>query len=231
MPLPEIKRLQLANVTLPQTHPLAGERCPVFAYLILHPEGLVLVDTGVGGGQPGIEQLYRPLRRGLVYALEAVDLRVDDISAVINTHLHFDHCGENVLFPDRPIYVQRREYEASQEPLYTIPEWVAADALQYELVDGESEIFAGLRLIPTPGHTAGHQSVLLESEEGRAIIAGQAAYTAQEYARSEEGHTPGMEGAWDEEQYLETIRRLHDEAPERVFFSHDGTAWEASGNR
>lgn len=222
-----VKRLHLANVTLPQTHPLAGDTCSVYAYLVLHPDGPVLVDTGVGSGHQGIEQMYRPIGRPLDDALAGVGLRPADIAAVVNTHLHFDHCGENRLFPDTPIYVQEREYAAAREPTYTVAEWVDMAGLRYELLDGQTEIFPGLHLIPTPGHSPGHQSVLLESEEGRAIIAGQAAYTAQEYARSEEGHVPGLEGAWDGEQYLESIRQLRDLAPHRVYFSHDRAVWEA----
>ena len=227
MRLPEIKRLHLTNVTLPQTHPLAGDTCSVYAYLILHPDGPVLVDTGVGSGHDGIKQMYRPIGRPLEDALRDNGVGPRDIAAVINSHLHFDHCGENRLFPETPIYVQEREYQAAQEPAYTIPEWVDAAHLKYERLDGEAEIVPGLRLLPTPGHTAGHQSVLLEGEDGRAIIAGQAAYTAQEFARSEEGHVPGLEGSWDEELYLETIRRLRDLRPDRVYFSHDRAVWES----
>ncbi len=82
--------------------------------------------------------------------------------------------------------------------------------------------------MPTPGHTHGHQSILLETREGRVIIAGQAAYTAAEYARPEEGHVRGLEEAWDREKYLESLRRLRELAPRRVYFSHDPTVWKAS---
>lgn len=226
--LPEIQRLHLADVTLPEGHPLAGQACAVDAFVIRHPKGPVLVDTGVGGDHPGIERLYRPVRRPLTHALAEIELRPADIVAVINTHLHFDHCGENQLFPDTPIFVQRREHEAAQEPLYTIRSWVDFPGAKFELIEGEAEVLPGLSIIPTPGHTTGHQSVLIESGEGRVIIAGQAAYTAQEFAGAAKADAEVSSGEWDAEEYEKSLSQLRDLAPIRVYFSHDATVWEAA---
>src|SRR5919198_5450362 len=75
-----------------------------------------------------------------------------DVSVVINTHLHFDHCGGNRLFRGVPIYVQRAEYEAVAEPDYLV-EWVHAPGLRYELVDGDVELLPGISTLFTPGHS------------------------------------------------------------------------------
>lgn len=69
--------------------------------------------------------------------------------------------------------------------------------------------------------------MLLQTEDGRVIIAGQAAYTASEYANPEEGHARGLEEAWDREKYLESLARLRQLGPRRVYFSHDATVWDA----
>jgi N-acyl homoserine lactone hydrolase len=66
---------------------------------------------------------------------------------VINTHLHFDHCGGNRLFPGVPIYVQRSEREAARRPDYTIPEWVEFEGATYEELDGPAEIESERRLL------------------------------------------------------------------------------------
>ena len=99
-----------------------------------------------------------------------------DVSVVINTHLHFDHCGGNRLFPGVPIYVQRVEREAAREPGYTIPEWVAFEGATYVELEGAAEIVAGVRVLPTPGHTPGHQSVVVETDDGPVVVAGDVAY-------------------------------------------------------
>ena len=220
--LPQIEQIHLADVTLPESHPRAGEPCPVFTFLIRHPDGCVLVDTGVGEGHEGIETLYSPQVRPLADELKARDISPADITAIINTHLHFDHCGENRQFPNTPMYVQRAEHDAAQEPLYSIPEWIDFEGADYHLLDGETKVAPGITALPTPGHTPGHQSVVIDSEEGRAIIAGHAAYNADEW----NGVAASIADEWDDAQYktsLESLRRLR---PDRVYFSHDPVIWE-----
>lgn len=224
----DVKRLHLADVTLPKGTALEGEGCSVYGFAVTHTEGIVMIDTGVGGDHPGIEALYRPVRRPLADALAEIEIATADVALVINTHLHFDHCGDNRLFPGRPIFVQAAEYEAAHAPGYTIPDWVDFPGGNYELVEGEREVLPGLTLIPTPGHTSGHQSVLLETSVGRIVIAGQAAYTAAEYANPEEAHPRGLDAAWDREKSLESLTRLRELGPQRVYFSHDLPVWEAA---
>ncbi len=193
----------------------------MFAYLVRHPDGPVLVDTGVGGGHEGIDKLYQPVCTPLADTLDEAGLHPSDIVAVINTHLHFDHCGENRLFPNTPVYVQADEYEAAQDPLYTVREWIEFPGARLEQLSGESELLPGLSVISTPGHTPGHQSVLVEGEDGLSVIAGQAVYSAAEFA----GAAPATGGEWDGEAYARSLASLRDLAPERVYFSHDATVW------
>ena len=126
------------------------------------------------------------------------------------------------LFAGVPIYVQAAEYEAAREPLYTIPAWIDFEGAQYDLHDGEAELLPGITLVPTPGHTPGHQSVLIESSEGRIVIAGQAVYDAAEF----DGAAPTSE--WDDELYATSAARLRGLNPDRVYFSHDAVVWERS---
>ncbi len=210
-----VKTLHLADVFFPEEHPRAGQLGPVNAFLLTHPQGPVLVDTGLGDPHPVIDRLYRPQRRRLVDVLSALGIRLTDIQALVNTHLHFDHCGDNGLFPGKPIYVQATEYEDAGHGGYTLPERVRFPGADYRLAHGERQILSRISLVPTPGHTRGHESVLFETEEGRCVIAGQAAETAAEFALAAHGIA-----AKDE-----SLQRLLDLYPSVVFFSHDSAAW------
>src|SRR5688500_7602444 len=92
------------------------------------------------------------------------DFDLAGIDIVVNTHLHFDHCGGNHLFAGRPIYVQHLELDdARSKDDYTIREWVDAPGVRYVPVDGELELLPRLRLVPAPGHTRGLQVVVVET--------------------------------------------------------------------
>ncbi len=144
-----------------------GGRLPVYVHVIDHPDARVLVDTGMTELRPEVADMDPRL---FPLTEQAIDL--DDVDLIVNTHLHFDHCGGNHLFAGRPIYVQRQELEdARTEDEYTIREWVDAPGVRYEPVDGELELLRGLRLLPAPGHTRGLQVVVVETG-GRPIVVG-----------------------------------------------------------
>jgi glyoxylase-like metal-dependent hydrolase (beta-lactamase superfamily II) len=158
-----------------------GLRC----LLVEAPEALVLIDTGIGNKEGakfrdifGVENEGDPTR--LEDAIRAAGFSPKDIDIVLLTHLHFDHAGgATVLRPDGSVepafpgarhVVQRGELEFASSP----NERVRASYLERNLrplveagvwstVDGEAEITRGVRVLPTPGHTPFHQSVILES--------------------------------------------------------------------
>ena len=141
--------------------------------MVEHPRGRVLVDTGLIDSTPELDEQWSPRFDP--------ELIPRDVVFVINTHLHFDHCGGNRLFAGVPIYVQRLEREAARAEDYTIPEWVDFDGARYMELEGEEELLPGLRVVPTPGHTPGHQSVLVETDDGLVIVAGDVAYSWDEF--------------------------------------------------
>ena len=144
-----------------------GERMPVYVHVIDHPDARVLVDTGMTELHPVVADIDPRLR-----PLSEQDLDLASIDIVVNTHLHFDHCGGNHLFAGKPIYVQRRELDdARSKEDYTIREWVEAPGVEYVPVDGEHELLPGLRLVPAPGHTRGMQVVVVETG-GRPVVVG-----------------------------------------------------------
>src|SRR6478609_12038431 len=162
-----------------------GERMPVYVHVIDHPDARVLVDTGMTELHPAVADLDPRLR-----PLSDQDFDLAGIDVVVNTHLHFDHCGGNHLFAGRPIYVQRRELDdARNEDDYTIREWVEAPGVRYVPVDGELELLPGLRLVPAPGHTRGMQVVVVETG-GRPVVVG--GDVAVWHGELDEPHTEGQ---------------------------------------
>src|SRR5256714_13980643 len=141
---------------------------------------------------------------------ERAGVRLAGVDVVVNTHLHFDHCGGNHLFAGRPIYVQRQELEdARTEDDYTIREWVDAPGVSYKPVDGELELLPGLRLVPAPGHTRGMQVVVVETGGCPVVVGGD---VAVRFSELDEAHTEGQL----------RVRALD---PELVWLAHEHQPW------
>ena len=198
--------LHLADVTYPASHPLAGQDGPVLAFAIRHPDGIVLVDTGIGDGNAWIETNYRPRSRDIREALAGAKLDSDQVRAIVNSHLHFDHCGQNRTFPGVPIHVQQNELDLALREGHTIVEWVDFPDARYEAVEGDREIVEGVSVLATPGHTPGHQSVTVRAGDGLVLIVAQAAQDARSFAT----------GPADA-----SIQRLRELNADRIHFSHD----------
>jgi N-acyl homoserine lactone hydrolase len=182
-----------------------GEPMPVYVHVIDHPQARVLVDTGMTTLHPLVADMDPRIR-----PLTKQDLDPATIDIVVNTHLHFDHCGGNHLFPGRPIYVQRQELEdALGENDYTIREWVEAPGLRYVRVDGELELLPGIRLVPGPGHTRGSQMVVVDTGVRRVIVAGDLAIS---FSDLDEPRTEGQ-------------LRVRELDPELVWLAHQHEPW------
>jgi N-acyl homoserine lactone hydrolase len=176
-----------------------GARWPGFLHVVEHPDGRILVDTGLIDSTPQLDDEWSPR-----FDPDAIPR---DVVCVVNTHLHFDHCGGNRLFAGVPIYVQRTEREAARGEDYTIPEWVEFDGASYVELQGEAEVAPGVRVVPTPGHSPGHQSVLVDTEDGLVVVAGDVAYSWDEF------DAPGNQPA----------RMLAELEPRRIWLAHEGT--------
>ena len=151
--------------------------------LIESPDALVLVDTGVGNKEDekfhdiyGIENAGSPTR--LEDAIRAAGHEPGDVEVLISTHLHFDHAGGNTLrepdgrlrpaFPGARHVVQRGEWEFAHIQNERIRASYMPDNYEpveqaglWDRVEGEAQVLPGIRVIPTPGHTPHHQSVLI----------------------------------------------------------------------
>jgi N-acyl homoserine lactone hydrolase len=197
MRLDDVRPVQYGDVLV------EGERWPGIIHVIDHPSGRLLVDTGMIDSTPELDAEWSPRIRP-----ETIPR---DVAAVINTHLHFDHCGGNRLFVGVPIHVQRAERALARDPEHTVPEWVEFAGATYVEHDGEAEIAPGVRVVPTPGHTPGHQSVLVETDEGLVVVGGDVAYTWAEF------DAPDNESA----RKLERLR------PRRIWLAHEAQPRDA----
>lgn len=156
------------------------------AYLIRTRGENILVDTGAGSPEWALK--YHKSRREeseeyeITFALRKLGLSPSDISILINTHLHWDHCFNNHLFKNCDIYLQEEElrFAICPLPIFALayesqivgmtPPWLKSLG-QIKTVRGDKEILPGISMIHLPGHTPGLQGVRIETEKGVYVIA------------------------------------------------------------
>jgi len=196
----------------------------VHGFVVTHPGGALLVDTGVGGPEHALEP-WQVVNHTVADALAELDMSPADIDLVINTHLHFDHCGQNAVFRHAPFYVQRAELARAERESSELYEWLSFASARWELLDGDTEIVPGVSVMATPGHTAGHQCVVVrDSSEGPEaseadLLIGDAAYSPRVWMNPELGvGVPGQ--AADPDAWHGSIGRLRSLAADRIHFCH-----------
>jgi len=231
-------------LTLPAALLLAGEKgsltVPVPAYLIEHPKGRAIFDSGLHvdtqtdpnrrlgrlapyhtvGFKPGEEIAVR---------LESLGVAPSKIDFIINSHLHFDHCGGNQQLPNATLLIQRREWEAGHNA--ELIESVFYDPHDYDhghrvkMIDGEHDVFGdgSVVCIPTPGHTPGHQSLRVRIGADEVVLTGDACYLRRTL---DNFHLPTA--MYDREQMLESIRRLRAlrDGGAMIITGHDPDLWK-----
>ena len=210
----EIKRLDLGHLSIAQ------QQWPVHGYVILHDElGVVLVDTGCGGPDE-VLRYYEVVNRTVAEALADHDLAPIDVTMVINTHLHFDHCGQNPAFAHAPLMVQRAEHERMLQDRDEVGDWIEASGMRFELLDGDTQVAADLRIVTSPGHTSGHQSVVASTDAGTELFIGDAAYTRAVWEHAGARALPDGQAA-DLDTWRATLTDLKALTPARIHFCHD----------
>jgi N-acyl homoserine lactone hydrolase len=210
---------------------------PIIGYLVTTDAGRrFLIDTGIHrshiedpdrtfGGTP-LAAILRPVMRTedtVDYRLAVLGLRGADITDVINTHLHFDHAGNNDAFPNATFHVQRSHYEAALDnPSFPNQYW-RIDGLNYSLLDGETELGDGVSVFPTPGHAPGHQSVTVRLDSGQnMILCGDAIYEEDNVRYDTWG------GHADPQQARQSALGLLDRGRDlkaTVLYGHDAAQW------
>ena len=210
----EIKRLHLARLRSPD----GDDEWPVHGFVVTHPAGAVLVDTGVGGPDNVLSD-WRVVNRTVADALADLDMTPGDIDTVINTHLHFDHCGQNAVFKHAPHYVQRAELTRAQQESPQLCGWFDFMNARFELLDGDAEVLPGVEVIATPGHTVGHQCVIVRGGGESDVLIGDAAYTPRLYAEPSRDKLPDGQAS-DVPAWRGSLHRIQSLHPQRVHFCH-----------
>lgn len=215
---------------------------PIPCVLVSHPHGHLLFDTGVhpGAVQDPVGRLGERrarlfgVRSGpadhVVAQLALLGLGPDDVRWVANSHFHFDHCGGNEFFPRATFLVQRRELEAAHSPRplagYAPSPRDFDHPVAYRAVDGEHDVFGdgAVVLLPTYGHTPGHQSLRVRAP-GRTewVFAADACYTRENMDRE---LLPSVR--WDADEMarsLRVLRDLRDRHGATLVYGHDPGQW------
>ncbi|TWA97353.1 N-acyl homoserine lactonase family protein [Bradyrhizobium stylosanthis] len=166
-------------------------------YLIKHAKGWFLWDTGIADAvaampnglvpaDPKAVTWKRP--KTLAAQLEQLGLKPDDVKAMAVSHTHPDHTGNVELFPQAMLYVQKAEYDwpgANNEPRFKPSHPV-------ELLTGDKDVFGdgSVTILSTPGHTPGHQSLLVKlPKTGAVVLSGDAVHFKDNW---DNRRVPGM---------------------------------------
>jgi N-acyl homoserine lactone hydrolase len=205
---------------------------PYFLFLVEHEQGRVLFDTGVHpkwldtpDDTDGTFQLEVTEDHLVTRRLATLGLKPEDISHVIVSHLHFDHAGGLKFFPHASIYTNTAELRFAYWPAVFQREFYDRDDFDHPMnwvtVTGEHDVFGDGRVVilPTPGHTPGHQSLAVELASGMHVLAGDASYWS---SKMRERRLPAilwspdeMVRSWEKLEELERLRGA------RLIFTHD----------
>lgn len=204
-------------------------RFPVYSVLVEHPQGLFLFDTGFGldlvNEKLPFELPEQTPEQTLPAQLKACGFEPEDVDGVINSHLHFDHCGGNRYLTRAVHYLHADEIREARSPEpfevlgYADRSWDRPE-VEFNLLTGDVELVPGLHLFHTPGHTIGHYSMLVELEGGRPLLfMADVSYTPAAYAKDQQA---GFH--WNPVAGVRSIRRIKQIAREwdaEIFFTHD----------
>jgi N-acyl homoserine lactone hydrolase len=225
---PMIHRLDLGLVRLPDWHPRADDKvAPIYAYAVEHPDGVVLFDCGCGTDNEEVNSRYRPIVNPLEETLATFGIGLTDVKAAVLSHLHFDHCGQLRSIRGRPVYVQGAEIEAARAPDYTVADWAAIPDADRHIVDGDETIAPGLTIVSSPGHTPGHQSLVVKGGNTTTIIGGQCCYCVSNFNASNIEADNLFDDRW-ESIAKGSMRKLMEFKPNRLLLAHDARDWFAS---
>ncbi|MCS3835695.1 glyoxylase-like metal-dependent hydrolase (beta-lactamase superfamily II) [Pseudomonas sp. JAI111] len=211
-------------------------RSPVPAYLIQHPKGLALFDTGLGRRfireagfrlAPDVTGYEFDESADIAARLRSIDIDPRQVKWIVNSHFHVDHCGGNASIPNATIIVQRRERRAAVElndgKLYNTKDFDVGHPVRE--IDGELDLFGdgSVLIFPSYGHTPGHQCARIKLPKGDVVLSADCCYLKRSL---DELRVPPHN--FDQELALDTLKRLRAMQAQgaRIFYGHDGEFWK-----
>ena len=212
-------------------------RSPVPAYLIEHPKGLALFDTGLGrrflrdkgfrldSTQTGYEF---DESADIAARLKAMDIDPGAVKWIINSHFHADHCGGNASIPNATLIIQALEMSSARNSedgnLYNRLDYDTGHPVLQ--IRGEHDVFGdgSVLIFPSYGHTPGHQCARVKLPLGDVVLTADCCYLKRSL---DEMRLPGH--VHNKEQSLETLKRLKSMQNKgaRIFYGHDGEFWKS----
>ena len=217
-------------------------KLPIPSFLIEHPKGRAVFDTGLHkslqinsdrlGALGKVFEVRFSAGEELGGRLRAHDIDPERVDYLINSHLHFDHVGGNVDVPNAKLIVQRREWEAGGNPEeirkngYNRADFDLGHKLQ--LIDGEHDVFGdgSVTLLPTYGHTAGHQALRVRNDTGEFVMTADSCYMRKVL---EQMVLPPFAFSYDAMREVIERYRAMERAGAKLIFGHDAAQWTADG--
>lgn len=233
-PIATIQPFVTGDYLAPPTSRRPGERVVAVAYLVRHRDAMLLFDTGFPFDEPfTVEEGTDPIPtfpRSLGEELARLGTSTAQLDLVVNCHLHIDHAGGNHrLLPDLPIYAQATELEeARREEEQLVVDALGIEQHDYRPVDGAQELLPGIRTFRTPGHTSGHQSLVVETQNGPVVLLGQGMPSASDFASAAYAVRLRDEGSEPVPPFPDWLPDLLAMEPIRVHFAHDLAVWQPS---
>ena len=228
------------NVFVPDVEKDVVIEAPMPVFLITHPEGNVLFDTGPHpevfknpSRWGGLAKAFMPLgdeTSGVVDQLKKVGMTPHDIRYVVSSHLHFDHCGGNVFFNESTFLVSKNDMACAGNSEFEGKGYFRADwdqPLTYREIEGELDIYGdnSLLIVPMPGHTLGHQILLVRlKKQGAVILSGDSVPCSENYV-----HGAVSRNNMDNDGAVKSIQKLHELVDRENAFlihGHDPSQWE-----
>jgi glyoxylase-like metal-dependent hydrolase (beta-lactamase superfamily II) len=221
---------------------LGSVEVPVPFFLVRHPQGDVVVDGGNPlavardphahwGALADVFEVHMSEEQHCVAQLGRLGVAPDSVRYVVQTHLHIDHTGALGHFPGATVVVHARELQAAraaESPIASgyVREDYDRPELRWQLAEGELDLFGdgAIRLIETPGHSAGHMSVLLHLDEtGPVLLTADAVDNRAQWEGRE--HPRALFSREDATRSLELLRHIVHQADPLIVLGHDPDDW------
>jgi glyoxylase-like metal-dependent hydrolase (beta-lactamase superfamily II) len=230
------------NIYVPEVDRDVIKDTPMPVCLVTHPKGNVLFDTGpnpkvfedAAAVWGGLAKAFEPIgdeNSGVVGQLKKIGFKPDDVRYVVISHLHFDHAGGNGFFPGATFLVGEKEFECARRPElegkgYFRAEWDLP--LDYKSVPGEYDIFGDgkILLYPMPGHTEGHQVMLVRLEkQGPILLSGDSVPCRENFEKRiiPRNHLDSREAS----RSVEKLHELVEKENAMITYGHDADFWES----
>lgn len=200
-----------------------GVMVPVPVWLLENTDRVILIDTGLGDVDEVADMQHRygvdfvasrAADQDLIAGLAAHGVKPADVELIVLTHLHFDHIGNNELFPNARFITQRDELPQALRPprfsMFYYPEYaykITGILDRLDVIDGDAQIDPAVRLVKIGGHTPGCMVVMIDTAQGRVCLTSDVMYNY----RNLELNWP-MGSFWDLPELMRGYDRLHIEA-------------------